>query len=641
MCQALRAALLLVLLPPLAAALEHRGPKSGAPLQHLLVDIDESVRKTGGDTEVVFATLYTYDQQLKDSLEREIKSANTTVDKLVAMRGGFYNEIHKSQMQLKNLETGAVKAARNATRLQAGVSKVGARFDHLKDSVKMLVGLLQNAAVTPDGGLATPEAPDSSGQPTTVYGFIRRLLLANMALKPKFKDVFLAWVPEGRATLKKKAVSEHIHMTPQLLGRTVAALKTIETQVGSQKAQSLVQLVSKQQNLAQLSSSAQINGAQRYGLMAETEQEADELSLSITFMEAVLRLDRDLYSRLQSSMKSKAVVVEEVRKSRKTQLKILKDLMDLLGGKYSVHDQKAKSATPSFLQVQQSPPAAPHMLQNDIENALHNGQDTHGILLRIKSILDQVEPTDTTSVQTVVTKMGGVLRELDGEQMRAAEVKQHCQSEKLHHGEQEHSLKANLVVMNSAQEHVKGAIRAAKNSLKRINAKEEALKGLASDFTHTVTQGMTTLADQSNDRVTIAAAVQKAGELVGQSVAATALLNQMHQEMMHQEEQERSYRKEEAAFRDIFAAYVKNFLQLLRESRNHYDASVAALELYVSEVSGDASAQADVLASSAELGKQSRELCDSILRFYEQRSRRRQDLTSSLKEALPRMTELR
>jgi len=628
---------LLALLPLLAAALEHRGPKSGAPLQHLLTDIDESVRKTGGDTEVVFATLYTYDQQLKDSLEREIKSANTTVDKLVAMRNGFYTEIHKSKTQLKNLEVGAVKAAHNATRMQAGVTKFGKRFDNLKDHVKMLVGLLQNAAVTPDGGLATPEAPDSSGQPTMVYGFVRGLLQANKALKPKFRDVFLAWVPE------KQGSSERIHMTPQLLGRTVAALKTIETQVSSQKAQSLVQLVSKQQNFAELSTAAQINSAQRYGLMAETEQEADELSLSITFMEAVLKLDQELNNRLQASMKSKAVVVEGVRNSRKTQLKILKDLMDLLGGKYTIKDVATKKVNPSFLQVQQSqsPPAAPHTLQFDIENALHNGQDTHGILLRIKGILDQVEPTDTTSVQAVVAKMGNVLRELDGEQMRAVEAKQHCMSEKLHHGEQEHSLKANLVVMNSAQEHVKGAIRAAKNSLKRIGAKTEALKGLASDFTHTVTQGMTTLADQSNDRVTIAAAVQKAGELVGQSMAATALLNQMHQEMMHQEEQERSYRSEEAAFRSSFQAYVKNFLQLLRESRNHYDASVAALELYMSEVSGDASAQADVLASSTELGKQSRDLCDSILRFYDQRSKRRQDLTNSLKEALPRMTELR
>lgn len=636
MCQAPRAALLLALLPPLLAArLEHRGPKSGAPLQHLLTDIDESVRKTGGDTEVVFATLYTYDQQLKDSLEREIKSANTTVDKLVAMRSGFYTEIHKSQTQLKNLETGAAKSAHNASRLQAGADKVGKRFDNLKDHVKMLVGLLQNAAVTPDGGLATPEAPDSSGQPTMVYGFVRSLLVANKALKPKFRDVFLAWVPE------KKGSSERIHMTPQLLGRTVAALKTIETQVSSQKEQSLVQLVSRQQNLAELSTSAQINSAQRWGLMAETEQEADELSLSITFMEAVLKLDRELNNRLQASMKSKAVLVEEVRNSRKTQLKILKNLIDLLGGKYTIKDVTTKRVNPSFLQVQQSPPAAPHTLQLDIENALHNGQDTHGILLRIRGILDQVEPTDTTSVQAVVAKMGSVLRELDGEQMRAVEAKQHCLSEKVHHGEQEHSLKANLVVMNSAQEHVKGAIRAAKNSLKRIGAKTEALKGLASDFTHTVSQGMTTLADQSNDRKTIAAAVQKAGELVGQSMAATALLNQMHQEMMHQEEQERIYRSEESAFRSSFTAYVKNFLQLLRESRNHYDASVAALELYMSEVSGDASAQADVLASSAELGKQSRDLCDSILRFYDKRSKRRQDLTNSLKETLPRMTELR
>jgi len=352
-------------------------------------------------------------------------------------------------------------------------------------------------------------------------------------------------------------------------------------------------------------------------------------------------LDSDLYNKLQASMKSKAVAVEEVRKSRKTQLKILKDLMDLLGGKYTINEHTTKRANPSFLQIQQASPAAPPTLQSDIENALHNGQDTHGILLRIKGILDQVAPTDTTSVQAVVAKMGSVLRELDGEQTRAAEVKQHCQSQKLHHGQQEHSLKANLVVMNSAQEHVKGAIRAAKNSLKRIGSKMEALKGLASDFSHTVTQGMTTLAEQSNDRVTIAAAVQKAGELVGQSMAATALLNQMHQEMMHQEEQERSYRTEEAAFHNLFKGYVKNFLQLLRESRNHYDASVAALELYMSEVSGDASAQEDVLASSAELGKQSRDLCDSILRFYEKRSLRRQDLTNSLKEALPRMTELR
>jgi len=138
-------------------------------------------------------------------------------------------------------------------------------------------------------------------------------------------------------------------------------------------------------------------------------------------------------------------------------------------------------------------------------------------------------------------------------------------------------------------------------------------------------------------------AVQKAGEsavgLVEKS-ASTALLEQMLQQLGTQEQQEGNYRSEQYAFRTHFLAYVRDYLQLLKERRGHYESSLSALELYSNEVANDAAVQHGSLEASKDLEREDKDLCDSILRFYDNHNQRRQELKQALQVVLPQLPDI-
>ena len=50
----------------------------------------------------------------------------------------------------------------------AGTTQTRGKFENLEENVKMLMALLKNAGVTPQGKLVTPEAPDANGEPARV-----------------------------------------------------------------------------------------------------------------------------------------------------------------------------------------------------------------------------------------------------------------------------------------------------------------------------------------------------------------------------------------------------------------------------------------------------------------------------------------
>merc|ERR1719188_1896502 len=115
-------------------------------------------------------------------------------------------------------------------------------------------------------------------------------------------------------------------------------------------------------------------------------------------------------------------------------------------------------------------------------------------------------------------------------------------------------------------------------------------------------------------------------------VAKTATTKQLEQilwQLEDQERQERAYRAEQSSFRSLFLTYVRDYLQLLRERRGHYESSLSALELYANEVANDAAVQQASLGASKELQKESADLCDSVLRFYEYHNQRHSELKKS------------
>lgn len=534
---------------PLGGAVHLRsegGGDAAAKVERLLLDIDESVKKSGSDAEFVYATLYSYDNQLEGSLSNEMEKVSKDLEKLK--------------------------------------------------------------------GLQTSYQESSDHPPSNQHGSSAHRAAPGVGLAEK-----------SRVVRTESATNAEFH----------SALASVQQLVG--RAQS---------SMAQHNSSSPAN--------------PDELAFSTTFTEAVLRIDREFAGKVRESMKRKAELVEEIRNKRQSQHKTLAALLDLLRGRYKVDGTKAEDGSAagdegssSFLQVravsrsrdaEQPQQVAQHQqkvsaLQYQIEAALKKKEDTHAILLRIKETLDKSAPINADSVQGLMRELGGVLRSVNAEQSRADLAKRRCESQRKHEVLEEQGLRTNMALMDVVHNHTHAAIQAAKSNLKAIISKTKDLQLSTEEFSKIVSKTTATLEDQSQDRRTIMVAVEKAREIVAHmdssGPASSALLEQMLKELQAQEVGERSYRASEVAFRSSFLAYARSYLQLLKESRGHYESSLSALELYAEEVQSDAVAQADSLATGKELHIESAELCQFVLHFYSHHKKRRQELSQTLRAVLP------
>lgn len=622
-------------------------------VEHLLLDIDTSVRKAGSDAEFVYATLYTYDQQLEASLTQEVEMVSKELAKLRSLQAQYIEQAGSPA---------AKRQGSGAPASPAASSRAGAVEDKelvsLVQSVQTLIAFLERGTAEQSKGLHTAGHQQA-------WRSLRHLLAQHQALRPQFPDVFAAFLPpmvlvqQGSTTAAGKRLRAplRVRLTRALKLHTVAALEAIQGRLREKQAQALVQLGSRQQKVSSRGAENEASDRAQEGIQAEEQQKVEELAFSATFTEAVLRIDQEFQTKVKVSMKKKAELVEAIRNARQSQHRTLVSLIDLLQGKFTVDSQPgaapgAPATSPSFLQLRDAVanpdstaarqrPLPMSSLQEEIETALKKKEDTHGILMRVKEMLDRTAPIDAESVQSVVAEFGGVLRIVNGEQTREDEAKRRCEAEVLESGEQEQGLKASLSLMEAVHNHTKAAIEAAKYNLQGIMAKTKALEMSTQEFSKIVTKTTNTLQDQSRDRHTIMAAVEKAREIVsgrpGSGPAASALLGQMLGELRAQERGEGMYRATEVAFRSAFLSYARSYLQLLRERRGHYESSLSALELYADEVESDAAAQADSLRSGEELGKEGSDLCKGILRSYDARSQRRQELSKVLRTVLPDM----
>jgi len=675
---------LCLLLPFLAEAAFRGGPSTRTPTQkvtHLLVDIEESVKKAAEDADLTFATLDTYGQQLEISLSNEIGALNKTLSKLQSTQEKYRSEIKASQGTLHHLGAAVQGSHQIANSYETGTTKVGKKFDGLLVSVKALIALLQNAVITPDGTLVTPEEPDVHGQPSKVYNAVRRLLSAHGSLKQKYTDVFSAFLAKSLSQLPAGSEEPLVKMTAPLLAHTVGALKSIESTLMGRKSQALGQLDSRRQKYESDATSTAANMNAQQGVQAENERKAEELQFSVEFTQAVLKQDQAFFDKVRQTAKAKKELVDDIGALRQSQQNLLKNLVDILDGKYgdvvpaaqpkparslSLSQQHMSwlwgdhrpqeprlSSKQSFIQglsfLQSSSKKGPKVsnLQTQIETALHNKADTHDLLMRLKGMLDKqvVVSMDTDNVKDVMGEMQDVLQAAKSEQTKADEAKRKCDSQMYRAGEEEQGLKANVALMTTARDHTFAAIKAAKSNLQGIAAKVDALQKSAKDFTQIDSQAEKTLQDQGRDRGTIMVAVRKATDvaeraLPAEQAPAIVLLKQLLKTLSAQEMKEQGYLSQQNSFKISFLQYAQDYVQLLKDRQNHYDDSLAVLELYADELGNDELSQSDSLTSSQELKQENVELCNSILKFYDDHTKRRTELITSLKGVLPKVPEI-
>lgn len=637
---------------PVNGALSQLRVGSWLPLdkmKHLLLDIQESVKKAGEDADLTYATLDTYGQQLDVSLLGEISALNQSLTKLEGARSKYNTQIHQSQHAVHDLDATVRGSDQIANSYRSGTEKIAKKFDGLLASVGSLVALLEQAVITPDGTLVTPEEPDAHGQPTHVYNAIRRLLLAHSGLAKKYKAVFTTFNPASLLQRSRNAASQAVHMTAPLLENTIGALKEVEGSLRNQRSKALGEFETRKEKYQSNALEAKESELAQTGVQAENEEKADDLSFSIHFAQAVMNKDTEFRARVEDAVHKKRAIVASIHKLSSQQLVTLKNLNDIMDGKYSVPVQghEAARAPVSFLEVRHEDLRVDSGLETEIERTLRNKGDTHALLLKIKSGLDQqsTEQIDADNVKDVMSQLEAVLRAATGEQSKADEVKRRCDSRSYRANAENQGLKANVALMRTAREHTLKTVKAATSNLKGVSQKVAALKKSESDFTQIDATAMNTLEGQAKDRQSIMTALMKAakiaqGTLPADKAPAVTLMRQLLEEFKEQEALDKSYRAKQRVFKTAFLQYVEDYVQLLGDRRNHYQDTLAALHLYAEELGSDETSQMDALTDSEELQRENADLCQGIMQFYERHEKQRRELISTLRVVLPKVPDI-
>jgi len=202
-------------------------------------------------------------------------------------------------------------------------------------------------------------------------------------------------------------------------------------------------------------------------------------------------------------------------------------------------------------------------------------------------------------------------------------------------------LKANLALMTAAHGQAEKAIKAAHSNVLGIDKKATALKASSQNFATISQQAIKSLQQQADDRKTIELAVKKAIEVIqpmGNSLLEVSktqtvdLLENLLQDISSQELKEHAYRSQQHKFQLEFLRYVQDYTKLLESRSKHYTEATGVLELHVSELANDLTAQQATLTTGQQISKQSEGLCESVLSFYDKHEKTRTELNKMLKD---------
>jgi hypothetical protein len=589
----------------------------------LLDDVDQSIRKSGREADSVFAQLYGYDNELETSLGREIGLLNNTRHRLTALQEKFRVKSKRSEMELQQLGFALKHSQKTESKYEATSVETDKKFDSLLSKAQRLMGVLRTAAGSP--AMEVDQKDIKS---------LRAILKMHGELQHQFSDVFNA-LSVGQPDAK-----EAPQLTGHLLTRSVAALQTITSRLHKRRSGVLLQLQNREQELSGVEAKAAQQTDAAQGAEEETDQKAEELAFSVSFTDSVLQGDATFLAKVQKHIRAKNTLVDNIRATRKKQTSTIEDLVDLLKGKFTVN-QDAPGV--SLLQEEDGNTA----LQTQIEAAIRHRANTHGILMRVKAVLDNAAPIDTDSVRDVMTKMGSALRAVDTEDASADDAKRECEQQQFRAGQEYSQLQRSLANMRVSKNHTEAALKATKKNLEGIASKSQTLKKSSAQFGRMANGAIRTISGQGHDRGMIMAALHKAQDLVPNqgldergAQAADALLGQLMSLLESQDKSEHTYKAQQEALRSDLNEYTSDYEQLLSERRVHYERTLSALELYSSELSGDTAARIDSLQDEDELKAEGGDLCSSIMAFYKKHSERRVELSSALRAALPKLPEI-
>lgn len=369
-----------------------------------------------------------------------------------------------------------------------------------------------------------------------------------------------------------------------------------------------------------------------------TEQKSAELSMNVHFTASVLKLDQEFMETCQSHSSFSSGLTLASRGLRQSQLRLL--FASILANGSAAEERSilgksgatAVQAGLSFLETDVHTSSSSSNLDglSEIETAIGSSGNKHELLMRLKSQFDHVESMKAPSVSQTTTEFEGALHNLEANHSMYEEAKQHCESQKLNAKGQLEALQASIAFMSAAREQAQQAIRGAQASMASVEKKSEALTKSSGYFSKTTHEALKSLDAQSREHETIQIGLLKAAEIVKPALTAQ-LMERVAEDMTAQSLKDKAYRDQQALFEAEFSSYVKDYKLLLGQRRQHLEASLGALELHVSELSTDLSAQKLALDREKDFGQQGVSLCSSVLESYDKHAKTRADLSKALR----------
>merc|ERR1719387_375622 len=125
-------------------------------------------------------------------------------------------------------------------------------------------------------------------------------------------------------------------MTPNLLSRTISALQWVRNSLSDRKDQALGQFESRQQKYESDATATSANLDAQQGVQAENERKSEELSFSVGFTKVVLQKDQQFLNVVTQTARAKKRLVDEIGALRSKEQTTIKNLVDILNGKFKV-----------------------------------------------------------------------------------------------------------------------------------------------------------------------------------------------------------------------------------------------------------------------------------------------------------------
>merc|ERR1719482_295722 len=418
------------------------------------------------------------------------------------------------------------------------------------------------------------------------------------------------------------------------------------------------------------------------GLLAEGKRHFEEVVYAVDFTKAVIGKDQQMVQQLQTYSAAERKIQGDLKVVRAKQQSTLKNLLELLSGQFKQvaagtaaaapayaapetqhlewlweqhaqaqqqqQPQQPAQQPPSFLQVRAAPKQGSLMgIRSQIEDALQNKEDTHGILMKIQAALHGQEGTapDVENVRQVLAGMQGLLSELKQQKVSDSAAKQKCDEQMYRLAEGQAAADASLSLLGAAKDHLHITASAAKTNLGGIEKKRAALTDLRNEYSKIRNQTTATAENQAKARQTVILALKKAHTvctrvLSSEESGALTMIEQLVSLFQNVQELEQLHARSEDELQSAFAAYIADYEQLLADRKMHYEESLAQLALTSEELDADRTASSQSSHQLTDVKTAEEQYCEALLQHYSARSSRRDRLLQLFEQVIPKVPDI-